>query len=208
MLYRDLAAAADRFARRHRDLPLAWLPPSTYHVTVMDGLSAPHVAMLGPERARCLGACLDRLPRSVADLEALTLGDGAALQRLCAAVGAAPVDYRAVSIVCRGHAVLAELQPTDGSVDAHAAIERLRESTLSTLEHQTGLQLTTPWQPHVSLGYVANRQAARALAAALTEQPISADDIAEHTIRYRSAGVYGFLDMADYRRSASRRCQS
>lgn len=202
--YSTLETLARRIATHVPDAPIAWLPASSFHVTIMDGLSAPHVEQMAPGQRRVeLVAGLDALPASLDGPTRLTAGHD--IEPVIEA-GCAPIRFELDAVRCRGHAVVAELRVEPSSVAALTRLTEVRHQSLGELGAMVGLDLVTDWRPHVTLGYVANRDAAAAYTfpiehiSALTTETL---DRQSTSIAFHGAGLYGFTDMATYWRLSS-----
>jgi len=195
-LWSDLEFIARLIDDEHPEAPLAWLPSSTFHVTVMDGLSGPHVRQVPPRLSQKLQHSLDLLPGSLENPEDLVLGLMEQIRRLLAAASQR-IEFRLRKVTCRGHAILAELEPLDRDVLKFDVLTDERRATIVAMEGVTGLRLATSYQPHVTLGYVANRAAAERLATPIEDL---ADEhiAAASSIRFSSASLYGFTDMTKF----------
>lgn len=189
----------DALAASSDDAPLAWLPPSTFHLTVLDGLNQSHVRRLRPAQGAAVAAALAALPDEVDDP---VLRAGVDLGPLLEVVGRSPCALRVAGVHVGGHAVMARLEPAD--TDAAAQLDRIRAArtaVLADLSRAAGLDLITPWVPHVTLAYVANREAAAALSSRI-EQVAAATrpegtDTAVLTVT--GAALHTFTSMVDFR---------
>lgn len=198
VLYRHLAGLASELESHFAEFPTAWLPPSTYHVTLMDGLSAPHVG-------RAAGGVAERLARTFAAMPAALTGRdellfGAQRQLEAASSLAGPVVLQFERVRCRGHAILADLRPDPASAAVWDHLIVRRAELFRALERATGLKLATDLHPHVSLGYFASRDDATRYGGEVTayaEQHAGTPP----PISFVSAGLYGFTSMVDYWRA-------
>jgi hypothetical protein len=179
---------------------LGLLPPDTFHVTVCDGPNIRRRARM-PRAAR---AAFDDVIGALADLPAAPLPALPAPLRLLypaaldALSSARPLNLRLDDIEVRGHAVVAGLRPADdGSSATLAALERRRLAFATRLDVRLGIG-RTPWQPHVTIGYLANTGLAdgvRPLLAgwrqAMVRQP-------ELVATFTGAALFGFTDMTTF----------
>lgn len=203
-LYGRLARVQRAVDDRLGDAPVAFLPPASFHVTVMDGLSVPHVELLGDRQGSRLAEVLDRIP-DVADAFDTVTPDGVELTGLLDAVGASPIELELDAVRCRGHAILADLKPSRTARAAFGRIERVRRSTLGALGDAVGFDLVTPWTPHVTLGYVANREAAGELRHTIERAAAGVETApADERLAFTAAGPYVYTSMTTYYRARSR----
>ncbi|MGB3733899.1 MAG: hypothetical protein WA964_03005 [Ilumatobacter sp.] len=199
-VYATLQSVAQTIAENLPDAPIAWLPPTSFHVTVMDGISGPHLGRMQPgDVSRQLAAGFDRLPDSLVTPHDLTAGHD--IRSVVSTGCSAPIRFELDAVRCRGHAVLAELRSSVSSEPALARLDEARRISLGDLGASVGLDLVTEWRPHVTLGYVVNRDVAAASSAEIEHiaaQEIEGFDDRSTTISFSSVSLYGFTDMASY----------
>lgn len=199
-LYRRLAALADELviAARDAELAVSPLPRRTYHVTLCDGVNRGVRSRVPEEHRAEVDAFLEALPDSLLWPTAVLrlLADPELRWR----ARRDPVTFRLHGLDAWGHALVARLAPA--GEQARAAMARhdaARADLAARLEARLGVTLG-PWRPHVTLGYFANEDdAARAREALLPAWAATvADRVGDATVTFRSAGVYGFTDMATF----------
>lgn len=201
-LYDDLAAlvAGADVATMREQHGFCPLPRYSYHVTVCDGPNEQDLAGAHGPAVAAAAALLDDLPHSLDRLSTeLTLPHA---PRLIAAVAADPVTLVVSDVAIWGHVLAARLAPADAA--ARVALERVsraRTHLVDELRRELGLR-TQAWRPHVSLGYFANRDAARAAQPSLVQWRRALARRPRTAITYRSAAIYGFTDMASFFRAA------
>ncbi len=139
-------------------------PSTSFHVTVMDGISSPHLGRMQPgDVSRQLAAGFDGLPDSLVTPHDLTAGHD--IRSVVSTGCSAPIRFELDAVRCRGHALLAELRSSVSSEPALARLDEARRISLGDLGASVGLDLVTEWRPHVTLGYVVNRDVAAASSA-------------------------------------------
>lgn len=180
------------------------LPPSTYHVTVCDGLSDAQLQETSGNARQRIATMLNSLPGAVVDPASLVPHAADALAHLVERA-APPIDLSFEGIETRGHALVVVLEPCHASLPACAKIVEARSTLLSALGTDFGLDLITPWRPHVTLGYWTNRDIAE-LHQHLVESGSQAilDAAPDSPIRVGRASVHAFDDMATYWRPRKR----
>lgn len=174
------------------------LPRYSYHVTVCDGPNEHAIAGAtspdGAVAAALIAELPDSLDRATAQLRWLCRSP------LLGAVAANAVTLAVSDVVIWGHVLAARLVPVD--TQAQGALDRIaqaRAALVDQLESRLGLQ-TQAWRPHVSLGYFANRRSAKAATATLPQWRRALAAQRTPPIRFASAAVYGFTDMASFYR--------
>lgn len=202
-LYDDLSVLID--AARPAALRAAYgfcpLPRSTYHVTVCDGPNEQELARVkGPGTAE-ITALVAALPDSLGQVPAaLAFADPDALLR---AVTENPVTLAAHETVIWGSVLAARL--VAANEDSTGALERIagaRQAVADAFNTSLGMA-PRPWRPHVSLGYFANREGARRAQQKLPEWNQWLAASRPPPITYRSAALYGFIDMVTFLRVGS-----
>lgn len=183
---------------------LAALPPSTYHVTVCDGLSRGHVGEATEPIRTAVVDLLEALPERAVDHERLMLGSPAPLERLLT-IAERSLHLVLTGLEVRGHAIVAALDPAPGHEQAFVALDAARSDVLVTLAERTGLDVVTPWRPHVTLAYLANRTRVDPLQDELAElsETVLAELGAQSFIS-EGASVYAFDDMVTFWLSSTR----
>lgn len=174
---------------------LAPLPPSTYHVTICDGLSPMHLPRLGRLRRAVVRRRLASLPGTLDELDRYTFGLGEEVGTLLSACRR-EITYEATGVEARGTAVVVALRPAE--TDVFDEIAARRAQLLTGLGERVGTSLTTEWRPHVTLAYGADRSTVAALATQelLTRDVLAATDSAR--LRFVHAEVFAFDDMVTY----------
>lgn len=199
-LYRRLAAALgeldrDQSLRRHLLCPL---PPASYHTTVWDGINAENLAevtaALQPEWAAFMQGLPETLPSPPPSICTVTK---APLMKQ----PAAPIQFRFDRLCLWGDAVLvARLAPADDT--SAACLDELcaaRADLSGTARQTLGISAGPDYEPHVSLGYFANRTLGRQAQALLADWSAHFEArLSGSVITYRSIGLYAFTDMANF----------
>lgn len=175
-------------------LALCLLPPETYHVTFCDLIHQGQIPRLQaaqqPEFAAAVAA------QEIPGLLGPVLADLPA--------PAAPLRLRLSGMARLSPSVLAlALQPEPAAQppDAWPALGNWRAAVQARLEAVTqGGVPPRPWQPHLSLGYIADPAVAAAnpaLLTALEERLCTA--LSGLVLTWQAVGLYRFASMAEYR---------
>lgn len=186
-----------RAARRH-GVGLSPLPLHSYHVTLCDAVNhGNRIEVSAPYRQLVDDTLADLPDRLLRTDELMLLMHDPELRW---SVWRDPVGFRVDGLDVRGHALVARLVPSDGrSMIAASRHEAAREQFASRLHTRLGIDVQ-PWRPHVTLGYLANEDhAARVHDRFLDRwQAETLERTAGTSIRFVSASVYGFTDMATF----------
>ena len=202
-LYRRLAATLGEMDRDQslRRLLLCPLPPTSYHTTVWDGINTENLAevtaALQPEWSAFLQGLPGTLHSSPASMRTVT--EAALMQQ-----PTAPIRFRFDRLGLWGNAVLvARLVPAD--LASARLLDDLCASRadLCKAAHRTlGISPSHDYEPHVSLGYFANRTLGQQAQASLAEWSAHFKSRLDTAlIAYASIGLHGFTDMANFFRS-------
>lgn len=189
----DLASSAGQ-----AEDALGLLPRHTYHVTLCDGVNEGTRRHVRAEAQGEVARTLDELPDSL-----LWTNDVLRLLRdpeLYWSVWCHPVSFRVDRLCLWGHALAASLEPADErSVAAKAAHEASRHELAARLHDRLGVP-SQDWQPHVTLGYVANDAAAAHVRDHVLAgwQETVRERTAGLSVTFRAASLYGFTDMASF----------
>jgi hypothetical protein len=174
------------------------LPPASYHVTVWDGANDGNLA--GVPLAR-----REAIERLLADLPAGLRQPDDVLQMVERSPLVTRQDWNIVfrfgKLTLVGRNVLvAELEaatPADG--ERLQELVHARAELSEQVEAAYGFSPYRQYWPHVSLGYFANRELAQlALACVAGWNTHFAERLAEHTLHFDRASIYGFTDMATF----------
>ncbi len=103
------------------------------------------------------------------------------------------------------YVLVARLAPADpGSTHAFEELVIERSRLSSRFRQAFGISPWEPYEPHVTLGYFANREVAQLTTACLAEwNQIFAERLNGMTLRFRRASVYGFTDMVTFFKAAN-----
>lgn len=197
-LYRALHGLALEFASSvgFDGVNLALVPRSAYHVTLCDALNDSNLARVPEERRPEASAVLEALPDSLLWSSRLVrlLRD----PELPRSVWTDPVTYRVTGLEVRGNPLVAALDTVAGHEAAKARHESTRGTFASRLEAELDLPVQ-PWQPHVTLAYVANDgDAARTRKAVAGWQETVRSRTDGLEVTFPSASLYGFTDMVSF----------
>lgn len=178
------------------------LPPSTYHVTVFDGVNKANLEWVHAAHFESLQNFLQGLPESLHRpppcLQFLT--ESALLREPLP-----PVRFVLRSVeIWPSPALVARLQPADAAAEAAfdqlcIARETLRVAFVGALGVGPGETLV----PHVTLGYFAGETAAQPAYTHLAEWNAHFHERAANVpIEFRSVSLYGFSDMITFFKTA------
>lgn len=179
--------------RREGGEDVAVLPYSTHHVTVCDGI---HERMLqGAPRKTDVRVLrtgdVDQFPAPLVD----------ALAALLAA--AAPGGtFSVADVERRNFAIVVGVEPVDDPTRKVVAdISEARATFLDVLGDVLGRDLSAPWEPHITLGYLRRRPPSADLEA-LVGRLDEAARASTTWIELAGAGFYRFRDMNSFRRTS------
>lgn len=197
-LYRRLDDAVQGAGLRGGGDGLSLLPVHSYHVTLCDVVNHGNRARVRDPYRHLVDDTLEDLPDGL-----LRTNDLMWLMRdpePAWSVRSDPVRFRVDGLDIRGQALVARLTPSSQrSIAAASRHEAARDRFSSRLHTLLGIDVQ-PWRPHVTLGYLANDD----LAAQARDHRLDRwqDEILERvdgaSIRFVSASVYGFTDMASF----------
>lgn len=196
-LYRRLHDAVEEAALRD-DVGLNLLPVHSYHVTLCDVVNHGNREHVRAPYRGLVDDTLEDLPDGL-----LWSNDLMALMRdpePSWSVQSDPVRFRVEGLEVRGYALVARLTPSNQrSVAAVSRHEAARERFASRVHTRLGLDVQS-WRPHVTLGYLANDDLAAQLGDRVLDrwQAETLERIDGATVRFVSASVYGFTDMARF----------
>jgi len=172
------------------------LPFGSLHVTALDGLNAGNVGGAAPsirERARDY---ITRLPHSLGERPSFV--EPLRTSKLTGRSWA--LELKVEDLVVWSESVLAaRLRPTSGGQPAFERFKRTRRALRHSYADRFGVAVRTPYVPHVTLGYFANRPAARR-ARRLFGDELNAIARAAYKERLPLSRVrlYAFTDMATF----------
>ena len=175
------------------------LPFGSLHVTALDGLNTGNVEATIPsirERARDYITCLPS-----------TLGDRPPfvehLSRSVLTIRSWTLSFEVEDLVIWSESVLAaRLRPAPGAQPAFEQFRRSRWEVGKSYADRFGVTSRIPYEPHVTLGYFANRSGARRARCLFGDE---LDAIAraarEERLPFSHVRLYGFTDMATFVRA-------
>lgn len=201
-LYRGLRAAmcslnTDDLLRRYL---FCALPPATYHVTLWDGPNDGNVAHALPEVRQRIEDLLIDIPGALShgNLISGTIAGSPLIRRRSWQVG---FTVQRLVIVHQA-ALVALLAPTAETLDTFTTLNDLRSSWNATFRSRFGIAAYEPYMPHITLGYFAYAALAEA---AQADVPAWEEVVLHYTagtsITFRSASLYGMLDMVTFFRT-------
>lgn len=198
-LYDSLAELAPVLVTGEGARGVAWLPPSVFHVTVADGLSNVRIGRSRRRRSRrAWERLIEALPASVDEIRR-TLDRSSVAWRGLLEAARNPVTFAFDGAEVRGDAIVACLRPlTTSDAVSLRSISRARAEALDALSRDLRADLTTPWRPHVTLGYVANRDIGSSLVDRVSTAGRSHISKVGATITFRSASLYVFTSMVEF----------
>jgi hypothetical protein len=106
-------------------------------------------------------------------------------------------------VIVHQSALVALLTPTPDTTDSFMTLIQLRSTWNAMFRNRFGIAAYEPYMPHITLGYFANA----ALAEAAQNEMLRWEAVAlQHTagtsITFKSASLYGMLDMITFFRTA------
>lgn len=199
--YRVLAGALDTIGRDMLANTYLFcpLPPSSYHITVWDGLNDGNAKDLPADLRAGLDGFLAGLPDSLLVDNPFT----AAVKGSPLAVRTGwSVSFRFASLIKWGNQVLvAHLAPADE--DSKRALEHIiadREDLSARFQELCGVTRSRhSYVPHASLGYSANEARAELATPHIAQwSELIGEAMQDTTITFKSIDLYGFTDMATF----------
>ena len=198
-LYARIGEAMDKLDRDLliRTYLFCPLPPSSYHVTVWDGINVDNIGSVRPPVRSDWSEFLEGLPSTLtAPPASMAVVTGSALK-----TWSGSISFQFEKLVLWGNQVLvARLRPTEGTSEQSLVNLSSRRTELSEAAgHDLGCSFSRGYSPHVSLGYFANREHGQ-LAETRIEHWTERFRIGlrDSIITYSSLDVYGFTDMASF----------
>lgn len=199
VLYRGLEEAlaklnVDRLTCAYLFCPL---PPSSYHVTVWDGINQGNVGATAPAIRADWTAFLAGLPLSLtAPPASMQVVSSSALKNWFGTI-----SFRFEGLALWGDQVLVARLEAAGDESKWSLGSLCADRTVLSKEagSKYGLDFSRDLSPHISLGYFANREHGR-LASCHVEHWTGrfGESLSDSTITFRSCDVYGFTDMASF----------
>ena len=198
-LYHSLVTSLDKIGRDSLvdNYSFCPLPPSSYHVTVWDGLNDGNAEKVFPDHCLDLGSFLQGLPDSLPAHTRFTgeIDDSPLLLRT-----GWTIAFTFDRLTKWGNRVLvARLAPAGG--DSEREFRRIvadRNDLSVRFQERFGFQ-STGYSPHVSLGYFANAKQAE-MATPQVDRWTDAfrGDAGDVAVAFTSISLYGFTDMATF----------
>lgn len=181
------------------------LPPSSYHVTVWDGINVDNAASLHQELRSdwsefllALPDSLHRLPRTMSVVTASSLVSDAF----------GKIAFRFDELTIWGDQVLAaRLAPADEVSSRRLNALAAARAVLGTeAKRRLGIDTRPGYSPHVTVGYFSNRECGRLAHGHLSEWADRfREALANSSITFSSLDLYVFTDMINfYRRAGSK----
>jgi hypothetical protein len=199
-LYRKLDESLGELDRDHliRTFLFCPLPPSSYHLTVWDGVNVDNIGSVRPGIQADWSTFLNGLPDSLRtppdSIAAVTASD------LMQENGFGAMSFRFDTLdLWKNQALVARLRPSDRAHESYQQLCRARARLCDTANRQLGISPAQSYSPHVTLGYFANReggQRANAQVEAWTE--LFRSKLAKTEVTYPSMALYGFTDMISF----------
>lgn len=198
-LYSGLAEAleeldVDLLIRTYLFCPL---PPSSYHVTVWDGINDGNIRSVAPVIRSDWTAFLTGLPGSFATPPpSMQVVTGSALKNWSGSI-----SLKFDRLALWGNQVLmARLQPVeDGSKRSLSNLCAKRTELSEEAGNTFGLDFSRGLSPHISLGYFANQEHAQLAHCRVEDWTDQFRKIlSDSRITYQSCEVYGFTDMTSF----------
>lgn len=170
------------------------LPPSTYHVTVWDGLNVGNIADINPSEQQTWGDFVRNLPNTFHENSEFTRWTNASslTQNLDW-----NITFRLDTLHNWGSGMGILLKPADlESEKLLKEIENRREDLYNNFPMKIAHH---EYVPHVTLGYFANRESAQLTTPLISDwAKIFEEAVRDLTITYHSISLYGFTDMITF----------
>ncbi len=170
------------------------LPPSTYHVTVWDGLNVGNIADVNPLEQEAWAGFVNKLPHTFHENSEFT--DWTSVSSLTQNLDW-NITFRLDTLYKWGTGMGTLLKPADQeSAQILEEIKNRRE----TLYENFPVKIAHPeYVPHVTLGYFANRESAQLTTPLIADwAKIFEEAVRDLTITYHSISLYGFTDMITF----------
>ena len=170
------------------------LPPSTYHVTVWDGLNVGNLADLNPSEKETWTDFVKRLPNTFHENSEFT--DWESVSSLTQNLDwNITFQFGSLHKWSSGMGVL--LKPADQkSVEILKEIATRREDLY---ENSPGKIAHFEYAPHVTLGYFTNKESAQLTTSLISDwEKIFEEATKDLTITYHNISLYGFTDMITF----------
>lgn len=173
------------------------LPPSSYHVTVWDGINVDNIWSVKPAVRSDWSVFLNGLAPSLngppASMEVVT--------RSALGKWSGSISFQFEKLTLWGNQVLvARLQPAEEASERSLKDLSARRKDLSEAAgRELGVNFSRSYSPHITLGYFANQEHAQIAHARMehwTERFMA--KLRESVITYASLDIYGFTDMASF----------
>jgi hypothetical protein len=137
-------------------LPIA---PSSYHVTVWDGINADNIGYVNPAVRTAWSVFLTGLAPSLkAPPNSMEVVTRSALRNWSGSI-----SFQFEKLTLWGNQVLvARLQPVEGASERNLTeLSALREQMSEAARSKLGVDFSRSYSPHVTLGYFANQEHAQ-----------------------------------------------
>ena len=177
------------------------LPPSTYHVTLWDGPNDGNVGQALPHMRQRMDDLLIDIPGALShgNLISGTIAGSPLIRRKGWTISFTVQRL----VIVHQSALVALLTPTPDTTDSFMTLIQLRSTWNAMFRNRFGIAAYEPYMPHITLGYFANA----ALAEAAQNEMLRWEAVAlQHTagtsITFKSASLYGMLDMITFFRTA------
>ena len=173
------------------------LPPTSFHVTVWDGVNVDNESSVVPELRAEWTTFLTGIPESlhrppasmsiVADSELMTKSFG-------------NIRFQFEKLTIWGNQVLvSRLAPDEESKERFRSLSAARASLCDESKRHLGVAPIQSYSPHVSLGYFANREHGQVADARLADWTDRfRRNLDGSSITYSSLDVYAFTNMASF----------
>ena len=173
------------------------LPPSSYHVTVWDGINVDNIWSVNPAVRSAWSAFLNGLAPSLkTPPDSMEVVTRSALRNWSSSI-----SFQFEKLTLWGNQVLvARLRPVEEASERSLTdLSALRKQLSETAGGKLGVNFSRSYSPHVTLGYFANQEHAQIAHARMehwTERFTA--KLRGSIITYASLDIYGFPDMASF----------
>jgi hypothetical protein len=200
-LYKRLQVAISQIggSRLTNEFLFCPLPPSSYHVTVCDGINADNIGMVPEGHRADVAAFLRGLPSSLRHMPVSLRSIISESEMAIRSIGGITFGFHKLTI-WGNKVMVARLRPVDAeSTECLGKLKNARVALCKRLREVFGIATSESYSPHVSLGYFANSESAKPasdLLAPWTQE--FGGTVGTTVISFDSVSLYGFTDMATF----------
>ena len=173
------------------------LPPSSYHVTVLDGLNEGNLHQVNDKHRPAIDDFLKNLPDSFLTNKRFNsiVEESLLLNRKDW-----NIQFKLDRLLNWGNqSVVASLLPVAPYSANYAAFVEEHRILAGKIRNEFGIHVSSDFYPHLTLGYFGNAQLAKIFTSQISEwTSFLKNEMAECTIAFNSISLYGFTDMITF----------